>query len=245
MQATKLRALAKKQAAMPRVAITRPARAGPTMRETLLTVLPTPTAPVMSSGPTISYMKAERTGVSNEFTVPMSAASTKRLQTSMVSVATMTPEHARQEPGEHLGGLQHVPAAAPVGDGAGDGPEDQHRQELRGGDEAEEAAAAGELQDQPAHGDGLHPGAGLRDRLATEVEPEVAVAEGREPAAVEPAHSAPTGPVSAFPPDGDVIRVIVPTPRRPLPRGPRARRGRDRGRRRRTSRRHPARRAPR
>ena len=68
------------------------------MRETLFVVLAIPTAPVRSSGPTISCTNDDRTGVSKELTVPIAAANTNRLQTRMVSVTTMTPSAVASSP---------------------------------------------------------------------------------------------------------------------------------------------------
>ncbi len=72
--------------------------AGPTMRATLLVVEPTPTAPVMSSEPTISYMNDDRTGTSKALTVPMAAASTNSRGTLMASVTTSTPSTPASTP---------------------------------------------------------------------------------------------------------------------------------------------------
>ena len=75
-----------------------------------------------------------------------------------------------------------------VGNDAAEQAQDQHRRELGGGYEAQRDRVVGELEDQPALRDALHPRADQRDQHAREEESEVAVAE--RPHAVGQAHPA-------------------------------------------------------
>jgi hypothetical protein len=76
---------------------------------------------------------------------------------------------------------QHPPLREAIGHEPPEGAEQQDGKELQCDDEAERRAAAGQLEDQPGLGDGLHPGTGQRDRLAGQVEPVVPTAvEGAE-----------------------------------------------------------------
>ena len=73
-----------------------------------------------------------------------------------------------------------------VGDHAGVRREEEHRQELQaGGDAQGGAAAVGEAEDQPVLGDALHPGAGVGHQAAERVAPVVGVVEGSEGGAQE------------------------------------------------------------
>ena len=77
----------------------------------------------------------------------------------------------------------------PVGEHAAPGAEQQQRQELQAGGDADRRAAAGELHDQPHLGDDLHPVARDRDDLAGEVAPVVRDAQRGERAVERRRHS--------------------------------------------------------
>ncbi len=82
-----------------------------------------------------------------------------------------------------LGHDERLTLGQGVGDDAAEEAEDEHRQELAGGHDAQRERVVGQRQHQPALGDRLHPGADQRDQLAGEEEPEVAVCERRSDAA--------------------------------------------------------------
>ena len=73
----------------------------------------------------------------------------------------------------------------PVGDGTGPRRQDENRTILTGREDPDAKTAPGDLQDQQRERDVREPVAGVRDRLADEVELEVAVAERRERATDE------------------------------------------------------------
>jgi hypothetical protein len=75
----------------------------------------------------------------------------------------------RRQRHQHLGGDQQPPLRDAVGEQPAPGAEEQHRQELQRGDEADSDARAGQAEDQPDSGDHLHPVARERDQLADEV----------------------------------------------------------------------------
>ena len=80
-----------------------------------------------------------------------------------------------------VGHLQQPSLGDPVGDHAGERREQQERQELEtGGDADGGAAVAGQLEDQPVLGDPLHPGADVRHDAAGGVPAVVRVGEGAE-----------------------------------------------------------------
>ena len=67
-----------------------------------------------------------------------------------------------------------------IGEHTGDGREQQDRQELQPGRDAERAGAAGERQHQPVLSDALHPRADVRHQRAGGEQPVVAVPQGGE-----------------------------------------------------------------
>ena len=67
-----------------------------------------------------------------------------------------------------------------VGDHPGDRREQQDRQELQAGRQAEGAGAAGEGEDEPVLGDALHPGPGVGDQRPGGEQPVVADPQGGE-----------------------------------------------------------------
>ena len=72
-----------------------------------------------------------------------------------------------------------------VDDHPGEQAEDGERQELTERERADRHRRVSQLEDEPCHGDVLHPGSGHRDDLPGEEEPVVAVLEAREGAPVE------------------------------------------------------------
>ena len=75
---------------------------------------------------------------------------------------------------------EQPPLRLPVGDQPGVRRDEQERQELQAGRDAERGAGVGELENQPVLGDPLHPGAGVADQTAHRVDAEVADREGLE-----------------------------------------------------------------
>ena len=84
-------------------------------------------------------------------------------------------ERRRRE--HHLCPEHDRPAARPVGDGAAQEAEREHRQVAAEADRAEQRGAAGEVVDQPAERDRLHPEADVRDERAA---PEESIAARTE-----------------------------------------------------------------
>lgn len=81
---------------------------------------------------------------------------------------------AQREPGEGqageahggLGEQQQLALGEAVGDDTAVEPEEQHRQELQRGGDADRGGRAGEAEHQPVLGDALHPGARVGHHLA-------------------------------------------------------------------------------
>ncbi len=85
-------------------------------------------------------------------------------------------EHGEGEAGEAhrgLGDQQQRALGEAVGDDAAVEPEEQHRQELQRGGDADGGGGAGEAEHQPVLGDALHPGTGVGHHLAGGEEPVV------------------------------------------------------------------------
>ena len=104
-------------------------------------------------------------------------------------------EHERERACGGLGPQQGSALVEAVGDDASPDAEEQQREELERGREAERHTAAGQLQHQPALGDDLHPRAGERHELPGEEQAVVADAKGAEGATCDEAeagHSAPS-----------------------------------------------------
>ena len=76
-----------------------------------------------------------------------------------------------------LGRDQDASLGQRIGGDPGEQAEDDDRDELGGGHDAEPDRVVGQLEDEPRLGDLLHPGADQRDRLAAEEQPVVAVLE--------------------------------------------------------------------
>ena len=93
-------------------------------------------------------------------------------------------EHAerdRDQAHERLGEDQQLALGVAVGEHPAPRAEEQHRQELQpGGDAERDAVVVGELDDQPVLGDALHPGADVRDHAPGVVDAVVAVAQRAE-----------------------------------------------------------------
>ncbi len=85
-------------------------------------------------------------------------------------------ERERDEAEGDLGNQKHPPLREAIGHQPAERGEQEHGKELQRDDETERRAAARQLEDQPSLGDGLHPGARQRDRLADHVEPVVPTA---------------------------------------------------------------------
>ena len=87
------------------------------------------------------------------------------------------PQGQRQAERHELGHDERLALGQRIGDEAAEEPEGEDGQELAGRGYAERERIVGQLQDEPALGNGLHPGAHQRDELAGEEEAEVAVPE--------------------------------------------------------------------
>ena len=98
------------------------------------------TALAMSSRPTISTTNAWRTGMSNALTTPSSSASTKTCHTCTWPVTTSTPRTSARRPAAIWVTISAVLLRNGVGDDAAEQPEEQHRRELRRGDQAQRRA---------------------------------------------------------------------------------------------------------
>ena len=100
-------------------------------------------------------------------------------------------ERTQGQPG--LGDQQDPALVEPVRDQAAVRAEQQHRQELQARRDADrERRPAGQLEHEPVLGHPLHPGADVGDEGAAEVDPVVAVDQGRE-------HPAPGGSGGVLP----------------------------------------------
>ena len=169
-----------------------PAVAGPTMRARLNDAELRATALGSMAFGTISLTNAWRAGVSN-------AAAGAEQERQHVHVPGLHPaehgehtEHCCRAPHGELGHHQHAALREAVGDHAGDGGEQQDRQELQTGRDAERPGAAGQREDEPVLGDALHPGADVRHQRAGGEQAVVAIAEGGEGAVVADAVDQPT-----------------------------------------------------
>ena len=84
------------------------------------------------------------------------------------------PEGERHQRHAQLGGNEQATLRVPVGEHPAPQPEEQHRQELQAGGDAQGGpAAVGQLEDQPVLGDTLHPGADIGYECASEPAPVV------------------------------------------------------------------------
>ena len=165
-----------------------PPIAGPTTRAEFITTLLRLTAFCSWSRPTISSTNVWRAGLSTTLTKPSRNAMRYTFQTAATPAVTMIAESQRQQAGGDLRAEQQAALVEAVGEHAAPRPEQQHRQELQRGDDAERGAVlVGQLEDEPRLRDVLHPRAADRDRLPDEVEAVVAVAERRERVASEAA----------------------------------------------------------
>ena len=134
-----------------------PAIAGPIIRPRLNDAELRATALVSVSRPTISLTNACRAGVSNAAAVPK----TKAMHVDVPRLG----DAGDGEDAEHRGGRRHDDLrhhhhralGEAIGDHAGDRREQQDRQELQPGRQAEGAGAAGEGEHEPVLGDALHP----------------------------------------------------------------------------------------
>src|SRR5690606_4564415 len=175
----------------------RPAKAGPTRRQTLKTDELMATALTVSSGATSSTMNACRAGMSKVLAIPNTSATTKtcqywttpvpvknaraRAQSIMVVWVAMTTQRRGSRSAttpatmERMRtGIVSAAQTLPVlilSIVAGEG--------LGRADDAQFERRPAQLEDQPGLGDRLHPHAGLGDQLAHHEEAEVAMTQGR------------------------------------------------------------------
>ncbi len=89
-------------------------------------------------------------------------------------------EHGGRRPHRRLRDRQDAALRVAVGDDAGERREQEDREELQAGREAEGAGAAGEREDEPVLGDALHPRADVGHEGARREQPVVADAERGE-----------------------------------------------------------------
>ena len=137
-----------------------------------------PTAFATSSRPTISTANDWRVGMSTAFEMPSRAARTITCQTWTTPRRGQPEEDEGQHHRDGLGRDQRLALRELVGDHAAEQAEDDHRPELGDRHEPEPERVVGQLEDEPALGDLLHPGPDERDQLAAEEQPVVAMAEG-------------------------------------------------------------------
>ena len=175
-------ALMRKQRARPMTAMSSPAMAGPTMRVPLKTALLSATALAMSSRPTISTTNDWRMGMSNALTMPSRAPATMTCQTCTWPMQHQQAEHQGEQRAARLGARSApVRLGSASASDAAEQPQDQHRQELRGGDHAQRHRIVGQLQHQPALGDRCIQVPDERHQLPGLEQPEVAVTRRRQP----------------------------------------------------------------
>ena len=86
-------------------------------------------------------------------------------------------ERECQDHQDGLGGHERPALRQMIGDEPAEQAEDQHRRELRRGDEAEVERIVRQLEDEPVLGDGLHPRPDQRDQLPEPEEPVVAMVQ--------------------------------------------------------------------
>ena len=144
------------------------------------------------SAPTISTTKLWRAGLSKALTQPRAKmrASTIAGVTAPRAVSAQSVSAGRTS--ERLRDREQTALGDAVGEQAAPHAREEHRQELQAGGDADERAVAGQLQDQPHLGDGLHPVAAERDDLAGEVAPVVRDGERAEGAAQGGRHRRPS-----------------------------------------------------
>ena len=123
---------------------------------------------IRSSRLIISTTKAWRAGISNAFTMPSSAESTK-ISPHLHDVEQREPgERERQQHGGDLRGDHDAMAAVAVGHQAANRGEQKHGNLAGKIDRTEQRRRPGQPVDQPGQGHGLHPGADQRNNLAEE-----------------------------------------------------------------------------
>ncbi len=171
--ATKLRALSAKQGPTPATAISTPASAGPTMRAVWTITLLSATALTIRSGPTSS--DDERLARRVVDGVDRAADEHEPVDHPDLDGAGQGQREQRQRGDGHQRLRDHQQAAlvVAVGEHAAEDAEEQDREELEAGGDADRDAGAGQLHDEPHLGDDLHPVADQRDDLAGEVAPVV------------------------------------------------------------------------
>ena len=175
--ARKLTASMKKAAEMSNAPIVSPATAGPSTRAALNIAELRATALPMSSRPTISTANAWRVGMSTTLVRPPSRARTMTCHTSTSAVAT----RANIVNARIILTAWVAISALRLGTASAIRPPNRPRTmtgiHCIAATTPEQERVTGELEDQPALGDRLHPGADERHELAAEVEAVVAVAE--------------------------------------------------------------------
>ena len=128
-------------------------------------------APGRSSRPTSSMTNDWRAGISNALIRPLAVARASSHPIVMSSRPREPPERGGLEAKQRLGDLDETQLVGAVDDHARMQRQQQHRERLRRGDEADQERAVRELERHPALGHDLHPGADQRQRLT---EPEQA-----------------------------------------------------------------------
>ena len=150
--------------------MSRPAEAGPDDAGDVEAAELSPTALVRSSRPTISETKDWRAGASKADADRRTRRPARRRATpGRAPVTAIRPSSSDETAIADLGDLEQPALGEPVGDHAGVRREQQHRQELQPGGDAERGAAgARKAQHQPVLGDALHPGADVGHHAADE-----------------------------------------------------------------------------
>ena len=167
------RPLSRKAQPLPKAVISTPATAGPISRADWKLAELRLTALRSSSWPTISDDERLPGGVVEDG----DQAEDEGDQVDVPDLHMAAEgEHGEGEAGQAHGGLgeqQQLALGEAVGDDAAVEPEEQHRQELQRGGDADRGGGAGEAEHQPVLGDALHPGAGVGHHLAGGEEPVV------------------------------------------------------------------------
>ena len=179
--ARKLNPLSRKHRPIPKIPMVSPATAGPMTRAALNIAELKATALATSSRPTISTTKDWRVGMSTALAQPSRKREHQDVPDLDEPVAISAARASASSICDDLGRDQGPALREVVGDHAAEQAEHQHRRESAHGHETERERIVGELEDEPALGDGLHPRADERDQLAEEEQPVVAVAERRAP----------------------------------------------------------------
>ena len=137
--------MARKHGAMPTVAISTPARAGPITRAMLMvTELSVMALPRSFSG-TISAMKLCLVGLSKTLTKPERQRDDgDHPQRDDVGGDECRPAPTRADPGQRLGHIEDPPLVEPVGDQAAPRGEEHHREEPGRRNQAEIGPTAGQ-----------------------------------------------------------------------------------------------------